>query len=146
MPDPVVVVAASPVLLETCTAIWLMGKTPISDKSRKAIRLARVSGSGVYVSVFCAWEIGMLVAKGKIQLTKTPADWLDELLAQPRVRLAALTTRILLSSTALPGNPPADPADRIVVATARAHGYTVVTRDREILDYANQGHIQAIES
>jgi PIN domain nuclease of toxin-antitoxin system len=146
MSGSVVVRVTRPVLLDTCTAIWLMGKTPISDESRKAIRLARVSRSGVYVSAFCAWEIGMLVAKGKIQLTKAPENWFDELLAHPGVRLAGLTPRILLSSTALPGNPPNDPADRIVAATARAHGYTVITRDREILDYANQGHILAIES
>lgn len=146
MEAEIAVKVARPVLLDTCTAIWLMGKTPISDNSREAIRTARVSRSGVYVSPFFAWEIGMLVAKGKIQLTQSPEDWLDELLAFPGVKLAPLTPRILLSSTTLPGDPPNDPADRIVAATARIHGYTVITRDRELLDYAKHGHILAISS
>jgi PIN domain nuclease of toxin-antitoxin system len=146
MASSIIVRVAQPVLLDTCTAIWLMGKAPMSEQSLEAIRAAGLARIGVYVSAFCAWEIGMLVAKGKIRLTKTPEDWFNELLAKPGVRLGALTPRILLSSTALPGNPPNDPADRIVVATARENGYSVVTRDREILDYADQGHIRAIES
>jgi PIN domain nuclease of toxin-antitoxin system len=88
----------------------------------------------------------MLVAKGKIRLTTAPEDWFDQLLAKPGIRLSTLTPRILIGSTSLPGNPPNDPADRIVAATAREHGYTVITRDREILNYATQGHIRAIES
>lgn len=123
-----------------------MGKTPISEQSRKAISLARVTRSGVHVSAFCAWEIGMLVAKGKVRLTKSPEDWFNELLAKQGVRLSALTPRILLNSTSLPGNPPNDPADCIVIATAREHGFTILTRDGKILDYALQGHVLAVES
>jgi PIN domain nuclease of toxin-antitoxin system len=141
-----IVRVAQPVLLDTCTAIWLMGKMPISEESRKAIRAARLTRSGLYISPFCAWEIGMLVAKGKIRLTKAPEDWFNELLGKPGMRLSLLSPRILLNSTSLPGNPPNDPADRIVAATAREHGFTVITRGKEILDYAHQGHIQAIES
>jgi PIN domain nuclease of toxin-antitoxin system len=146
MATSIIVRVAQPVLLDTCTAIWLMGKAPISEQSRKAVRTATLTRSGVYVSAFCAWEIGMLVGKGKIRLTKAPEDWFNELLAKPGIRLSALSPRILLNSTSLPGNPPNDPADRIVAATAREHGYTVLTRDREILDYAGQGHIRAIAS
>jgi PIN domain nuclease of toxin-antitoxin system len=55
-----------------------------------------------------------------------------------------LTPKILLDSTALPGSPPADPADRIIAATARVQGFVIVTRDRKLLDYAREGHIRAI--
>jgi predicted nucleic acid-binding protein len=51
---------------------------------------------------------------------------------------------ILLASTALPGLPPADPADRIIAATARIQGHVIVTRDRKLLDYAQEGHTRAI--
>ena len=62
----------------------------------------------------------------------------------PSVRLAPLTPEILIASTVLPGHPPRDPADRIIAATARALGLTVVTRDGELLPYAAAGHLAAV--
>jgi len=131
------------VLLDTCAALWLMSGEPMTTASRAAIRAARAAGAGVYVSPFTAWEIGTLVAKERLQLTLSPETWFETLLAVPGVRLAALTPRVFLASTALPGVPPSDPADRIVAATARLHGYRVITRDKKILAYAKQGHIRA---
>ena len=69
--------------------------------------------------------------------------WFDTLLALPGVRLAALTSRLLIGSTALPGSPPVDPADRIIAATARLFGYRLITRDSKLLAYAAQGQIFA---
>jgi PIN domain nuclease of toxin-antitoxin system len=132
------------ILLDTCAAIWLMGGDPISEASRKAIRSAGAAHVGVYVSPFTAWEIGTLIAKQRLQLTLSPEVWFERLLALPGVRLADLTPKILLASTALPGSPPADPADRILAATARVQGHVVVTRDKKLLDYARGGHIRAI--
>jgi PIN domain nuclease of toxin-antitoxin system len=51
---------------------------------------------------------------------------------------------VLISPSFLPGIPPKDPADRIFAATAREYGYRLVTRDRPLLEYARQGHIQAL--
>ena len=133
-----------PVLLDTCAAIWLMNGDPLSPASRTAIRAAREANRGVYLSPFTAWEIGTLVAKGRLQLTLSPEIWFDRLLALPGVRLAPLTPALLIASTALPGDPPSDPADRIIAATARTYGYRVVTRDSKLLDYAAAGHLQAI--
>jgi PIN domain nuclease of toxin-antitoxin system len=58
--------------------------------------------------------------------------------------LAELSPQILIASSFLPGDPPTDPADRIFAATAREYGYTLVTRDRPLLDYAEQGHLKAL--
>ena len=132
------------ILLDTCAAIWLMGGEPISTKSRKAILSAGAAHIGVYVSPFTAWEIGTLIAKQRLHLTLSAEVWFERLLALPGVRLADLTPKILLDSTALPGSPPADPADRIIAATARVQGHIVVTRDKKLLDYAREGHIRAI--
>jgi PIN domain nuclease of toxin-antitoxin system len=134
---------AEPVLLDTCAAIWLMGRAPMSPASRAAIRAAQTTNLGVYLSPFTAWEIGTLVAKGRLHLTLSPEVWFDSVLALPGVRLAALTPQLLIGSTALPGTPPADPADRIIAATARLYGYRVITRDSRLLGYAAQGHILA---
>lgn len=140
MPGPVL---PAPVLLDTCAAIWLMSRAPLSTASRAAIRSAQTANLGVYLSPFTAWEIGTLVAKGRLHLTLSPEAWFETLLALPGVRLAALTPQLLIASTALPGNPPGDPADRIIAATARLCGYRVITRDSKLLAYAKQGHILA---
>ena len=132
-----------PILLDTCAAIWLMGGDPMSAASRAAIRTARAGNLGVYVSAITAWEIGTLVRKGKVQLTLSPEVWFETLIALPGVRLTDVTPKVFLASTALAGSPPADPADRIIAATARIEGYVVVTRDRKLLDYAQQGHMRA---
>ena len=132
------------ILLDTCAAIWLMGGEPISQDSRKAILSAGAAHIGVYVSPITAWEIGTLIAKQRLQLTLSPEIWFERLLAMPGVRLAELTPMILLASAALPGSPPADPADRIIAATARVQGHVVITRDKKLLDYAREGHIRAI--
>lgn len=132
------------ILLDTCAALWLMGGEPISSESRKAILAAGAAHVGIYVSPFTAWEIGTLIAKRRLQLTLSPEVWFERLLALPGVRLADLTPKILLASTALPGSPPADPADRILAATARVQGHVVITRDKKLLDYAREGHIRAI--
>ena len=133
---------ADPVLLDTCAALWLMSGEAMSTGSRAAIRAARAANVGVYVSPFTAWEIGTLSAKGRLQLTLSAEVWFEALIALPGVRLAALTPKILLASTSLPGSPPNDPADRIIAATSRVHGHVVITRDRKLLAYAREGHIR----
>jgi PIN domain nuclease of toxin-antitoxin system len=135
---------ADSVLLDTCAALWLMAGDPLSDVSLESVRAARSANVGVYVSPFTSWEIGTLIAKGRLQLTLSPEVWFETLLALPGVRLAALTPKILLASTCLPGTPPADPADRIIAATARTDGHIVITRDRKLLAYAAEGHIRPI--
>ena len=134
---------ADPVLLDTCAAIWLMGGAPLTAASLRLIKDAGKSNLGVYVSPFTAWEIGTLVAKGRLQLTLSPEEWFEALLAKPCVRLASLTPKLLISSTSLPGMPLRDPADRIIAATARLYGFRVITRDEKLLDYAQQGHMLA---
>jgi PIN domain nuclease of toxin-antitoxin system len=135
---------ARPVLLDTCAAIWLAGGVAMSGLSLQTIAAARSSGAGVYVSAISAWEIGMLTAKGRLRLSMTPEAWFAALLSLPSVRLAELTPEILFASCSLPGQPPTDPADRIIAATARSLGLTLITRDDELGPYAAAGYIAAI--
>jgi PIN domain nuclease of toxin-antitoxin system len=134
---------AGSILLDTCAAIWIMKQMPLSISSRKVIQKAYRGNSGVYVSPFSAWEVGMLVSKGRITLTIPPEEWFNSLIEMPGIRLAPLTPKILLASSMLPGIPPGDPADRIIAATARELGQTLITRDSKLLDYAREGHIRA---
>jgi PIN domain nuclease of toxin-antitoxin system len=131
-------------LLDTCAAIWLTNADPISDEALDALRQTRDSGESVYVSPITAWEMGLLAARGRVNLLMTPQRWFERLLEAPGLRLSEMTPNVLIASSFLPGKLPGDPADRIIAATAREYGYKLVTRDRPLLEYAKQGHIQAI--
>ena len=86
----------------------------------------------------------MLVARGRLTMAVSPANWFKRLLKVEGVRLADMTPDILIQSSFLPGAPPRDPADRVMIATARELGLTIVTRDRLILGYGAQGHINIL--
>lgn len=131
-------------LLDTCAAIWLTNADPISDVALDALQQTRDSGEFVYVSPITAWEMGFLAARGRVNLLMTPQRWFERLLEAPGLRLSEMTPNVLIASSFLPGKLPGDPADRIIAATAREYGYMLVTRDRPLLEYAKQGHIQAI--
>jgi PIN domain nuclease of toxin-antitoxin system len=135
---------AQPVLLDTCAAIWLVNGDPMSANSRASISAAQDDNLGVYVSPMTAWEIATLVAKNRLQLSLSPEAWFDALLGLAGVRLAAMPPKVLIASTGLPGVPPRDPVDRVIAATSRAFGYSIITRDGELMRYAGAGHIDAI--
>ena len=98
------------------------------------------------MSVISVWEIGILHARGRIALSLEIDDWVERALAGPGVRLAQITPAIALDGTRLAGNPAGDPADRILMATARALDARLVTRDRRILEYAQRGFISALDA
>lgn len=131
-------------LLDTCATIWISQDEPVAAEALEAVDKAARDGDPVYVSPMTAWEIGLLNARGRLAMALAPEDWFASLMQVPGMALAELTPKILIASSFLPGEPPRDPADRIIAATARALRLQLVTRDRLLLDYAGQGHIQAL--
>jgi PIN domain nuclease of toxin-antitoxin system len=131
-------------LLDTCSAIWVAERDVISDQAIDALNEAVDRDNPVYVSMISSWEIGLLVARGRLPLSMDPLAWFERLLEIPGVRLADISPRILVGSSFLPGRPPNDPMDRIILATAREGGYRLMTRDKHLLAYADEGHVQAI--
>jgi len=117
----------------------------MSAVSRDAVIAAQAENLGVYVSPMTAWELATLIAKNRLQLSLSPEAWFDALLGQAGVRLAALPPMVLIASASLPGAPPKDPVDRIIAATGRAFGYTVITRDGELTRYARSGHLVLVQ-
>jgi PIN domain nuclease of toxin-antitoxin system len=133
----------APLLLDTCAILWIANGEEISGECRRAVDEAAQS-DGVLVSPITAWEIGTLVRKGRIALSMPPEAWFDAALALPGVRLAPMPPRTLIASAFLPGTPPADPADRIIAATARIEGFILVTRDQKLLSYGDDGHVRVL--
>ena len=132
------------VLLDTCAVIWIANGDPLREPASGALEEALAHGGRLFVSPMTAWEIAMLAAKGKIALSLDPEGWFERFQALPGVALAAMPPAVLIQSCALPGVPPADPADCILAATARTFDYTLVTRDRHLLAYGGHGHVRVM--
>jgi PIN domain nuclease of toxin-antitoxin system len=133
-----------PILLDTCTLIFLNEKTELTT-SGVAIMRAAEENSTTYISPISAWEIGLLTSRGRLQLLIRPERWFANLFDAPGVKLAEMSPNLLIASSYLPGTPPRDPFDRIIAATARELGATLITRDRALLAYGTQGHLAVLE-
>lgn len=137
--------AGSGLLLDTCAAIWISNGDPLKAEALDRIKIAEAEQQSVCVSAITAWEVATLAARGRLSLSIPVERWFETLSALPQITLAALSPEILIRSASLPGTPPADPADRMIIATARQYGLAILTRDREILAYARCGHVAAME-
>lgn len=133
------------VVLDTHALIWLVdGREGLFSPAT----LHRIDDAArrneVLVPAIVFWEIAMLEVRGRIQLSKSCSAWCEQVQATPGIRIVPLTSSISIDSTRLPGDFHGDPADRMIVATARAENATLLTNDRKILDYAVTGGVKAI--
>jgi len=129
-------------LLDTCAIIFIAENQAIHPLARQEVAAASGSG-GVLVSPISAWEIGLLATKRGFAFLPDPKAWFQSFMVNPGVRLAPLTPEIAIESSFLPSLH-ADPADRLLITTARAIRAPIVTRDRRILAYAQAGLVTAI--
>ena len=134
----------TPLLIDTCAAIWLTADEVVSQEATSALDQAAETDLAVYVSPMTAWEIGMLASKDRLKIVLSPERWFEGFLKRSGARLADLLPGLLIASNFLPGQPPNDPVDRIIAATARDLGARLITRDRLLLAYGRQGHLQVI--
>lgn len=131
-----------PILLDTCAALWMTGGG-LTAGAEAEIRDVKKQGVEVVISPMSAWEIGLLVSKGRVALVLSPLAWFEALLEEG-VTLAPMPPHVLIAASHLPGPPLRDPADRIIAATARAFNYRLMTRDRPLLAFAASGQVSAI--
>jgi PIN domain nuclease of toxin-antitoxin system len=133
-------------LLDTHTLVWLMfGDPKLGMQARETIHIACRENYAL-VSAITPWEIGVLVSKKRIALYRDVLEWIRDALTLPGVRLWPLTAEIAVGSTRLPWEMHPDPADRILVATARSLGATLVTADEALLGMAKNGHFKALDA
>lgn len=95
----------------------------------------------VGISAISCWEVAKLVERGRLTLPRPVDEWLSLALGYPGVRLVGLSPEIVVASTQLPGEFHKDPADQIIVATARVHDCPLVTSDEKIAAYE---HVETI--
>ena len=110
------------ILLDTHIWVWWVQADPrLSDRQRKLIQENESSGLGV--NVISVWEVAQLVQLGRLILPKAIDDWVNDALNYPGMRLIELSREIAIDTTRLPDPFHRDPADRIVVASARTSGF-----------------------
>ena len=137
----------SALVLDTHVWVWLLDGLAERLSARCIAALRRGSNEGrLYVSPISVWEIGTLVAKGRLGLSMELRAWVERGLSAPGVRLAPFTPAIAMDSTQLPGATHGDPADRILIATARNLGGALVTRDAALIRYGKAGHVGVMDA
>ena len=135
-------------LLVLDTHVWYWFVSGRTDKLARTIprRVERaVSAGRAFVSAMSAWELGMLVTKGRLTLSMDVGDWIDASREPPGIRVTDVTVEIALDGSRLPAFSQGDPADRIIVATARSLSATLVTCDDRILDYREAKAVKLLD-
>jgi PIN domain nuclease of toxin-antitoxin system len=118
---------------------WVHDEKRLSKSQLKAIEANQATGIGV--SAISCWEVAKLVEYKRLVLPCLLIDWFKQALAYPGVRLLELTPEIAAESTQLPTPFHRDPADQIIVASARIHQCPLVTSDRRLIEYP---HVELI--
>ncbi len=134
-------------LLDTHVWFWLAEATPgkLSPSCLEKIRAASLT-SDLLISAISVWEVANLDAKKRVLLSLACHDWVREALRGPGIELADLSPEIAIDSTRLPGVFHADPADRILVATARNRNAVLVTADRAIIEYSRARQVRVLDA
>lgn len=133
-------------LLDTHAWLWLAFGTIDRFHADTLAAIDRASASdALLVSIVSVWELALLEARQRLRLPMTVGEWVERALDRPDIRLIGLDQpQTVIDSCRLPGVFHADPADRLLVATARSANAVLVTRDRKILDYAAEGHVRVL--
>lgn len=134
----------TPILMDTHVLLWLVGgNARLNLAAQQAIDDAAAQNA-LLVSAITPWEIALLVSKKRINLGMDTQSWMDTALRLPGIRLCPLLPEIAIDSNRLPWEMHPDPADRIVVATARHLSAVLVTADAQILRYGSKGHLRCL--
>jgi PIN domain nuclease of toxin-antitoxin system len=133
-------------IVDTHVLVWLLEGDPrLGRRARQALDRAALQ-SAVHVSAITAWEIAMLVHKGRLALGRDVGAWINEAFGLPGIALVPIEPAIAVDSVRLPGSLHADPADRFIVASARARGLPLMTADRALLAYGASGHVAVVDA
>jgi PIN domain nuclease of toxin-antitoxin system len=124
-------------LLDTHTWVWWhMNPRKLSQKVKRLV--GDVNGyEEILLSAISPWEFSKLLEKKRIGISCDPEDWIHSALEMPKFRLVPLSPVLAYRSTVLPQPFHSDPADQIIVATAREENATILTKDERILAYQN---------
>jgi PIN domain nuclease of toxin-antitoxin system len=125
------------IVVDTHVLVWWANSdlNKLSQIARSHLAKAEKVDGGIIVSTISSWEIAILVSKGRLTLAMDVEDWLNHVAALPGVRFLPIDRHITVQSVRLPQPFHQDPADRMIVSTARALNFPLITADQNILKY-----------
>ncbi len=123
------------IVLDTHAWIWWVSSPEFLSETAKQIIDEAATEKNVFISSISTWEIAILVSRGRLKLTMSPADWVAASEALPFFDFVPVSNSLALKSVQLPGILHNDPADRIIIATAVSLGAVLVTKDEKIRNY-----------
>jgi PIN domain nuclease of toxin-antitoxin system len=128
-------------LLDTHAWVWWVTEDRrLSKRAKNAIAAALVQ-QDLWVALISVWELAKKIETQQLVLDRPTDQWLDDALAIQGLGVWEITRPILLHSCGLPQPFHGDPADQIIVATARYHNALLVTKDQQIRRYS---HVQSV--
>lgn len=129
------------IVLDTHALVWWADDPDkLSKKSTELIKEESVRGT-VVVSAISLWEIALLIKSKRLVLSVDLTTWVDRIERSWSVKIIPIDANIAIKSVNLPEGLHQDPADRMIIATARELEAKLVTKDRKILGYS---HVRAV--
>ncbi|PCJ47153.1 MAG: VapC toxin family PIN domain ribonuclease [Gammaproteobacteria bacterium] len=129
-------------VIDTHVLIWFVnGSKELSATAKKAIDAVIAKEDEIIISSISAWEISMLIEKKRLVLSMDIESWLEQVEQIEGFRFMPVDNEVGHKSTRLPGEFHKDPADRVIIATARKLAVPLVTADEKIREYE---HVKTI--
>ena len=122
-------------LFDTHAWIWWMAQPEAVSPTVKSLLANPEQYEGMLLSAVSVWEFGLLLREGRLALSCAAEDWVEKALEMPGLKLAPLTPQIAYRATQLPGSPPPDQIDQLLIATAREENAVIITKDPAIAAY-----------
>jgi len=130
-----------PTFLDTHAWVWWVTEDRRLSANASRTILRAVRDEGVSLSIISIWEVAKKVEKKQLVLDRPLRQWMDRAIGVAGLLLVELTAAILLESCELPQPFHGDPADQMIVASARHHRAVLVTKDRGLRSYP---HVQTV--
>ncbi len=131
------------IVIDTHVAVWYASGIKLRRAATTALESA-LSGDGAALSAISAWEIGMLIDKGRLVVSDTAAQYVQALFRRDGIVEEPVSAQIALRAATLPSDFYGDPADRIIVATAALAGVPLMTRDERIITYLRKTKLSPV--
>lgn len=137
---------SSPIILDTHILLWsIFNPDQISDDIKQHIANAQADGQ-LLISSISLWEIAMLQLTKRINIYEPIKDFLESIVGMSGLSIIEISTEIIAESVLLMDNFHGDSVDRMIVATAKCRGASLITRDEKILAWAQLGHIKSVKA
>lgn len=130
-------------LLDTHVWLWIIEDNRALRPDARTAILTAAAEFNLYLSPISLWEIALKSSRGQLKLHLALRPWIRRGMELTGIKLAPITPDIACACADLPAQFHGDPADRLIAATARSEGMTLMTHDRALLALAKQGHFKA---